>query len=275
MHQTSAFHPTSYLGNRGTSVAIGDRGDVAMARQQHAHVLSRTMIEVVEDALVMLREDVSEYAFIGLAGGACAGIVVLLLGLIGGPIAIAGIAPALVVIAAVALAASSAAIGAGVSRLQPDASRALAEAARRGLAILRPWLPLAVVLGAASYVAALIADHLDLLPPGLTLLAFLALSGAYALPRSLFCTALFEYDLSLEEALATSAAVARAMKGPVVTAWCVALAPALIITALGAITGIDAISGAIAATLLVGSMPVGAALMSLLFHEAASTTRRA
>jgi hypothetical protein len=233
------------------------------------------MLEVVEDALVMLREDGSEYAFIGLAGGASAGIVVLLLGLVGGPIAIAGIAPALVVIAALALAASSAAIGASVSRLQPDASRALAEAARRGLAVLRPWLPLAAVLGAASYAVAVLAEHLDLLSPGLALLALLALSGAYALPRSLCCTALFEYDLSLDEALATSTAVARVMRGPVATAWCFALAPALVVTALGAITGIDAISGTIAATLFVGAMPVGAALMSLLFHEATSTTGRA
>src|SRR5512140_2296357 len=131
-----------------------------MSRNQDARIFAPTMLETIADAMAILREDASEYAFIGLAGGASAGIAVLLLGLISGPIAIACIAPLLLLIATGTLATSSAAVGTGVNRLQPDAARAFAEAGRRGVAILRPWLPLAVALGAASYVAAVFAKHM-------------------------------------------------------------------------------------------------------------------
>jgi hypothetical protein len=185
------------------------------------------------------------------------------------------IAPLLLVVAAVALATAAAAVGAGANRLQPDASRALAEAGARGVAVLRPWLPLAVALGAASYIAAALADYMGPVPPDVFVLAFTAVAAAYALPRSLFCTALFEYDLSLREAVSASAAVERMMTRAVVSAWCVVLAPAIFVLALAAMSGIDVVTGAVAAVLLVGAMPAGAALMSTLFREAATAANRA
>jgi len=229
------------------------------------------MLEVVTDAMAVLREDASEYAIIGLAGGASAGIVVLTLGVIGGAVATALIAPLLLVVTAVALATSSAAVGAGANRLQPDAARALAEVGVRGLAILRPWLPLAAALGAASYVAASLADYTGPVPPDLFVLTFVAIAAAYALPRSLVCTALFEYDLSVRESVSASAAVERMMTRAVVTAWCIVLAPAILVLALGAVSGIDLVMGAVAAVLLVGAMPAAASLMSTLFREAATS----
>jgi len=246
-----------------------------MARNQDAGIVSRTMLEVVADATAVLREDASEYAFIGLAGGASAGIVVLTLGVIGGAVATALIAPLLLVVMAVALATSSAAVGAGANRLQPDAARALAEVGARGLATLRPWLPLAVALGGASYVAAKLADYTGPVPPDVFVLTFVAIAAAYALPRSLFCTALFEYDLSLQESVSASAAVERMMLRAVVTSWCVVLAPAILVLALGAVAGINIVMSAVAAVLLVGVMPAGASLMSTLFRDAATAANRA
>ena len=244
-----------------------------MARNQNARALSRTMLDVIADAMAILREDASEYAFIGLAGGASAGIAVLLLGIIAWPVAIACIGPALLLIAATTLATSSAAVGTGVNRLQPDAARAFAEAARRGGAVLRPWLPLAVVLGAASFVAATLATHMGPVPPGAVVLTLAALSAIYALPRSLFSTAMFEYDLSIDEALTASSAVVRMMTRSAAMAWCIVLAPGILVLMLGAISGIDIVTGAVAAVLVVGAMPAGAALMSRLFREAATSAR--
>lgn len=246
-----------------------------MARNQDAHIIAGRLPEVIADALAILREDASEYAFIGLAGGASAGIAVLILGIIAGPIATACIAPVLLLIAVGALATSSAAVGTGVNRLQPDAARAFAEAGRRGGAILRPWLPLAGALGAASFVAAILAKHLGPVPPGAIILTFVAIGAMYALPRSLSCTAMFEYDLSAHEAVTASAAVVRMMTRTVVTAWCTVLAPAIFVLALGAISGIDIVSGAVIAVLFVGAMPAGAALMSLLFRQAATAASQA
>ncbi len=245
-----------------------------MARNQHARVFVRTMPEIITDAMVILREDASEYGFIGLAGGASAGITVLLLGLVGGPIALALIPPALIVVAVAALATSSAAVGAGVSSLQPDASRAFADAARRGVAVLRPWLPLAVALAVASYAAAALSRHMGPIPADAVVLPLVAISALYALPRGLCCTALFEYDLSMSDALAASSAIVRMMTRAVVTAWCIVLAPAMLALALGAMSGIDIVTGAVAAVFFVGAMPAAAALMSLLFREAAESARR-
>lgn len=246
-----------------------------MSQHQDARVFGSTLPDVIADAMAVLREDASEYVFIGLAGGASAGIAVLVLGIIGGPIATACIAPLLLFIAAGALATSAAAVGAGANRLQPDAARAFADAASRGVAVLRPWLPLAVALGTASYVAAALAEYMGPVPPDVFVLGFVAIAAMYALPRSLFCTALFEYDLSVSEAVSASAAVERMMTRSVVMAWCIVLAPAMLVMALGALSGIDFVTGAVAAVLLVGAMPAGASLMSTLFREATTSARRA
>jgi hypothetical protein len=56
----------------------------------------------------------------------------------------------------------------------------------------------------------------------------------------------------------------------IVSAWCVVLAPAILVALLGAIAGIDAATGAVIAVLFVGAMPAGAAIMSQLFIDAAS-----
>ena len=246
-----------------------------MARNQHARVFARTTPEVLADAMAILREDASEYAFIGLAGGASAGIAVVTLGVIGGPIAAALIAPMLLLIAVYTLATSSAAVGAGASQLQPDASRAFAEAMGRGMALVRPWLPLVIVLGAASGGIAAIPAHLGHSSRDAIVLVLAAGSGLFALPRSLVATALFEYDLSITDALAASSAVVRMITRPVAMAWGVVLAPALLILALGAIGGIDVVIGAVAGVLFVGAMPAGAALMSLLFRDAATAAHQA
>ena len=52
--------------------------------------------------------------------------------------------------------------------------------------------------------------------------------------------------------------------------WLLVLAPAIVLTLLGAIAGIDATTGAIIALMFVGALPAGAALMSQIFIDAAS-----
>ncbi len=247
-----------------------------MARNQDGRVFARTMPEIVADAMAILREDASEYAFIGLAGGASAGIAVLVLGLIGGPIADR---LRRTTVALDRRRHARRVIGGGGHRRQPPPAgrgpRLRRRVGRRGVAIMRPWLPLAVALGAASYGAAALARHMGPVPPDAAVLAFAAIGATYALPRSLCCTALFEYDLSVREAVTASSAVVRMMTRAVAAAWCIVLAPAILVMALGAISGIDIVTGAVVAVLFVGAMPAGAALMSLLFREAATASHRA
>ena len=246
-----------------------------MSRNQRPRAFSRPLPEIIEESIAILRQDASEYAFIGLVGAFAACMAVLVPGIIGGPIAVALIGPLLVIIAALTLATSAAALGVGTNQLQPDASRAFATAGFRIIAILRPWLPLAVALGAASYAADRFMSYLGPVPPEAIILGLALISGAYALPRSLCATALFEHDLSARQALSASAALVRRATRSIVVAWTIVLAPAIIIALLGGLAGIDAATGAVIAVLFVGAMPVGAALMSQLFIDAASSIEAA
>lgn len=233
-------------------------------------MFARPLLEVIEESISILRQDASEYAFIGLIGAFAAGMAVLVPGIIGGPIAVALIAPLLVMIAAFTLATAAAALGVGANQLQPDASRAFAAAGLRIIPILRPWAPLAIALGAASYAADAFSRYLGPVPPEAMILGMALIGLAYALPRSLCATALFEHDLSSREALSASAGLVRQATRTIVSAWCVVLAPAILIALLGAIAGIDTATGAVIAVLFVGAMPAGAAIMSQLFIDAAS-----
>lgn len=242
---------------------------------RNGRVFARPLPEIIEEAIAILRQDASEYAFIGIVGAVAAGMAVLVPGLIGGPVALALIAPMLVAIAAITLAASAAALGVGTNQLQPDAGRAFAAAGARSIAILRPWLPLAVALGAASYAATAYSGYLGPVPPEAIILALALVSGAYALPRSLCSTALFEHDLSTRESLHASATLVRQAPGTIGVAWSIVLAPSIIVALLGALAGIDAATGAVIAVLFVAAMPAGAALMSQLFIDAASRVETA
>jgi hypothetical protein len=242
----------------------------AMTRNRNGRAFTRPLLELIEDGIAILRQDASEYAFIGLVGAFAACMAVLIPGIIGGPIAVALIAPLLVIVAALTLATSAAALGVGANQLQPDASRAFSVAALRFVAVLRPWLPLAVALAVVSYAADAFSSYLGPVPPEAIILLLALLSGAYALPRSLCTTALFEHDLSARDALSASAAVVRRASRTIALAWFIVLSPAIIVVLLGAVAGIDATTGAIIAVLFVGAMPAGAALMSQLFIDAAS-----
>ena len=241
-----------------------------MTRNRTARPFTRPLPELFEEAVAILRQDASEYAFIGLVGAFAACMAVLAPALIGGPIAVAFIAPLLLFVAALTLATSAAALGVGSNQLQPDASRAFAAAGLRVIAILRPWAPLEVALGAASYAADAFSEYLGPVPPEGVMLGLVLIGGAYALPRSLCATALFEHDLSAREALSASAALVGSATRAVVTSWLIVLSPVIAVAVLGAATGIDAATGAVIAVLFVGAMPAGAALMSQIFIDAAS-----
>jgi hypothetical protein len=242
----------------------------AMTTNRNGRAFARPLLEIIEEAIAILRQDASEYALIGLVGAFAACMAVLIPGLIGGPVALSLIAPLLVLIAVGTLAASAAALGVGANQLQPDAGRAFGAAAGRSIGILLPWLPLIALLGTASYVAATFSSYLGPVPPEAVILMMAAAGGFYALPRSLGPTALFEHDLTSREALHASAVVVRQAPRTIGIAWGIVLAPSLIVALLGALAGIDAATGAIIAVLFVGAMPAGAALMSQLFIDAAS-----
>ena len=231
---------------------------------------TRPMLEIVEEAVAVLRQDAGEYAYIALIGAVPATAAVAVPGVLGGPIAISIIAPLLVLFALATFAASATAFGCVANQLQPDAASAYAGAGRHALSIVRPWLLLMVALWLASYVAATFIGHLGPVPHFVVPLALLVVSGFYAFPRSLSAPAVLDQGLSSRQAAAASAAIVRGQPRRVAVAWALALAPATVVAVLGVLAGFDAINAALAAFFFVGAMPFAGAMMSLLFFEAAS-----
>lgn len=231
---------------------------------------TRPLLDIIAEAVAVLRQDLGEYGYIALFGAVPAALAVLVPGVIGRPIALAFIGPLVVLIALATFAASSAAFGSVTNHLQPDATSAFAAAARRAPSLLTPWLLLIVALGLASYVGATFVAYIDPVPHIVVPLALVVVSAFYAFPRSLSTAAVFDQDLSSRESVSASVAIVRGETRRVAVGWGLALAPAIVVAALGVLAGFDAINASLAVFFLVGAMPFAAAMMSLLFSEAAS-----
>jgi hypothetical protein len=234
--------------------------------QMHA----RPFADVLAEALAVLRQDAAEYAYIAVIGAVMASVVVLVPGIIGGPIALSLIGPLLALVAIGTFATCAAAFGCVSNHLQPDAAAAFAAMARRSVALLRPWLLLLAMLWVAGLGAAWGARYMGPVPPVTLLLPIAAVAWLYVLPRSLCVPMVLGDDAPGRRVEAVSGAIVRALPRTFSLAWGAALVPALLVMPLGLAGGFDAVFGAVVAFIFVGTMPVAAALMSLLYFDAAS-----
>ena len=232
---------------------------------------ARPMKDIFEEAFDVLRQDASEYAYIGLVGAVIASIAVLIPAIIGGPVAIAFIAPLVTIIAVMTLGTCEAALSNVSTGLQPDAANAGRAAAWRTVPLLRPWLLLAGTLFAASLAVGLAAPHFGPVPPMVAVPLLITVAAFYAYPRSLYTAALFERDMTSRDATRVSVRLVDRAGSRVAKAWAVVAAPATLIAALCALAGFDFVAGAIVVFFFVGALPVAAVLMSLLFIDAASS----
>jgi hypothetical protein len=95
----------------------------------------------------------------------------------------------------------------------------------------------------------------------------LALMNAFQ--RSIFVPALFVRGTSVREAATHARAVQQAASPAIALSWAVVLLPAAILALAGILAGFGKFSTAITTFAFVGSMPLAAAVMSLLYAEAA------
>jgi hypothetical protein len=223
---------------------------------------------VLPDALAMLMQDASEYAFIGFVGAAVTAFAVVVLRLLHAAVADALVAPAVLVMAALTMSAATLAFCRAADNLQPDTVEALASIASRPSAFLRAWLPLAAGLFAAGL--ALRLFHGELAPWRFAIVMALAtVSALYAFSRSFYAVALVTQGVRAPEAEAVATALLGRQASAAVLAWLLVLAPTLLMLLIAQISGFGPVSTAIASFVAVMSMPVAAAVMSLLFFEAA------
>lgn len=244
-----------------------------MRRPQAMVYESRPLIEIFDEAIVTIRQDVTEYAFIALLGAAPACIFILLAAVIGGPIAISLTAPFVVLMTLATLAASAAAFNCVTANLQPDAQGAYLAAMRRAVPLLLPWLPLMIGLWAAAYATAAFSPEINAwYVPDIAVVATLVVAcGFYIFPRSLCASLQFVDQMSPGQSQAASAMIVRRTPKRIWATWGVCMAPALLIGALGMIGGWDPVLGAIMVLFFVAMMPFAAAVFSLLFVDAASS----
>ena len=231
---------------------------------------ARPMREIFEEAFDVLRQDVSEYAFIGFVGAVIASIAVLVPAVIGGPIAVALIGPLVTIVAVMTLATCEAALSNVSSGLQPDAATAARTAVWRTPPVLRAWLPLAAFAAIASVGAWFAAPYMGPVPVLALVPPIVAIAALYAYPRSLQIAAIFEHDATARDAVRLSATLVNRADGRVWKAWAAVCAPATVIALMTAATRFDAVAGALVVFFFVAALPAAAVLMSLIFVDTAS-----
>jgi hypothetical protein len=243
-----------------------------MRDTRQAGVELRPLSDIFEEAVQTLRQESSEYSFIALVGAVLGSLAVLFCGVIDTAVSLSLIGPFVALSAVLTMATSAACFGAVNNNMQPEAGSAALAMLRRLPAILLPWLPLIIGLWAASYAMAAFAGEIDRarIPDWAQILLLIAGSLWYAFSRSLTPVAVFEDDMSSAQAQGLSAFIVHETAGRVRASWAVVAAPAALMLGLSLVVGLDIVTGALVACFWIGAMPLAAALMSLLFYDAAS-----
>lgn len=230
---------------------------------------SRSLADVLTDALALLHQDIAEYGFAALIGAISAAFAALILMVTGGYVGQALVAPAAFVVALVTYANTCAAIRRVQANLEPDAIRAFGDVVLRLPALLSPlMLPLA--LSGLSVLAGAIAARWA--PSSVVTLAVIfvfALCGISSFQRSLYVPALFVRGTTFSEARARSAASMRSANALVGACFAIAFAPAGLMALVALSAGFGPLSVAMAAFALVLSMPLAAAIASLIYEAVA------
>lgn len=230
---------------------------------------TRTLTAIFEDAVTVLRQDLAEYGYIALRGGFAAAIAATILRYIDAAVADTLIVVAIAVLATGTLATSAAALERTQDGLQPDSGRSFAEALLRAPWLLLRVAPPALILGAAVYAMSAYHDELGSWPSlGLNIVLILA-AVHLATPLAMYVAALFSRDATPASAGARTTAILGVSKAFVVAAQFIALGPAIVAALIALLAGFGVMTTALFAFVTVASMPLVAAMMSLIHAELA------
>ena len=234
----------------------------------------RTLTRVIEDAIGLLTQDASEYAFIGFIGAAGALFGGVVLRLVHNPIADAMIVPVVLLTALLTMAASSVAFVQASENLHPEAGLSIRTAIGRSSSFVRPWLMLFAMLFAASLAVALFAPVAGWWGATALALLLLAWPALYTLPRGYYFAVLLTQQMPERDAENVSSTLFWRAPRRAIAAWAVALTPAIAVSLIGLATGFGAFATGIAAFVFVACMPLAATVNGLLFFDAAAQAKR-
>lgn len=233
-----------------------------------------TVADIFANALALLRQDAGEYAFVALIGASAASFTTFVLRMLGGPVAVAVVAPVIALSALLTMAACVAAVRRVNDNLEPDSVRALGAVIVRLPAIVIPVVPSLIVLWIAAFSVQWLDDYIGSLLAGVMGIAVALLAVQPIFRRGLYVPALFARGASVGSAAANAAAMMAQLAGMVTVVWAIALAPAALVAFVALAAGFGVVSTTLTAFAIVACMPLAAAMLSLV-HDAMPATSMA
>jgi len=230
---------------------------------------SRSLAAIFEEAVSVVRQDMSEYGYAALVGACTATIVTAILRMIGDPVSLALIPPVVAILATGTMATCAAALERAQSGLQPDSAQSFTDAIVRAPWLLFRIIPATVPFSAAILSTAWLGPELGrwTMAPVIVALAFV---GIYMmLPLPAYVSALFGRDATPHSATVYAAAMAKSGRMLNLVTLIIVFAPALLAALLGVLAQFGAITSALLAFMVVISMPLCASMMALIYAETA------
>jgi hypothetical protein len=230
---------------------------------------SRTLAAIFEEAVTVLRQDLSEYGYIALCGGFTAALLATVLRYIDSPLSLAFAVIVIALAALGTLATCAAALERIQHGLQPDSGRSFADALQRAPWFVARGLPPMLVLAVGVFITKAFGDDLGRWAT-LPLSVIFVFAAIYlALPVPMYVAAMFSRDASPHEASMRTAAIMQGSRAFVVMAMVIALAPAELATAVALLAHFGTMTTALFAFAFVVSMPLVASMLALIHAELA------
>ena len=230
---------------------------------------TRTLTDLFTDAVVLIRQDAAEYGFTAVLGAIGGAVAVVMLGTAGGPIGRALMAPAAFLAALLTYATACAAIRRVEENLSPDTLSAFAAVCQRAAAVVTPALgPLGIVFAgllAAGFIDRYVGQTVGTL-------AGLCVVGGAAIPvfrRALYVPALFTHSSNARDAADRAARAQDTASAALFVLHGAALVPALLFGLIALGTGFTVMSSALASFVFVMTMPLSAAISTLILDRVA------
>jgi hypothetical protein len=230
---------------------------------------SRSLSDIFADAVAILRQDASEYAFVGLVGAFFGTIAAIVLHLVGSDLSFSLIAPLVFLTALLVYATTAAQVAMVDDQLEPDAGRAFVGVLARAPFLFIAYAPGILLLGIATMLGLKLAGPIPGWAASLAGIALGAGAVYWMFQRSLYVPGLFTRGASAREAHRRAVAIARRAPMALAVAWSIPLAPCLMIALLALALGYGAAATGFTSMLLIIGMPLAAPIMTLLYQQTA------
>lgn len=225
---------------------------------------SRSLAQLFDEALSLLRQDIADYGFAGLLGAIAAGAAALSFSLAGGDIGRSLVLPAVLLVSLLSYAHAAAAVRRVQEHLEPDSLRAFI-----AVAVRVPWIvgpaapPLAITFGAV-FTALSLRDRLGAEVAATAAMAVIGAAALLALPLAMRVPALLVRKTSARQAAVRAAETTRELGGALAISFGLALTPAGLLALFALASDFHAVATALAAFAWAATMPVLAAIATLI-----------